>query len=182
MTAARADTGLDLKFGTYAEGREWIGRKMPVRRCEDAVNEAQLKYFCALVGDASPSYWDADFARAAWGGILSPPGMLFVWSMPLPSRPIGEHRPPTVSTQIPLPGDTVINVSTDSRFLAPILVGDRLTFQETVVDVSPEKRTQLGAGHFITTELEYRNQRDEVVAVHRNVLFRYLSTPPRAAS
>ena len=177
MTTPRADTGLELKFGAYDEGREWIGRKMPVRPCEDTVNESQIKYFCALVGDANPSYWDADYAQKEWGGMLSPPGMLFVWSMPLPSRPNAEPRPPTVSTQIPLPGDTVINVSTDSRFLAPILVGDRLTFQETVVDVSPEKRTQLGAGHFITTELEYRNQKGELVAVHRNVLFRYLSTP-----
>jgi len=177
MTTGRADTGLDLKFGTYAEGREWIGRTLPPRTCEDVVNESQIKYFCSLVGDASPNYWDADWAREHWGGILSPPGMLFVWSMPLPSRPNGETRPPTVSTQIPLPGDTVINVSTDSRFLAPIRVGDRLTFDETVVDVSPEKRTQIGAGHFITTELTYRNQRGESVAVHRNVLFRYLSTP-----
>jgi acyl dehydratase len=99
--------------------------------------------------------------------------------MPLPSRPVGETRPPTVSTQVPLPGDTVINVSTDSRFLAPILAGDRLTFVETVIDVSPEKRTQLGTGHFITTEVTYRNQRGETVAVHRNVIFRYLSAPPR---
>jgi acyl dehydratase len=70
----------------------------------------------------------------------------------------------------------VINVSTDSRFFRPVLVGDRLTFVEQVVDVSPEKKTQIGRGHFITTELTYRNRAGEMVAVHRNVLFRYLST------
>ena len=178
----RADTGLSLKFGTYDEARGWIGRKMPVRTCEDAANEAQIKYFCSLVGDGNPSYWDADWARERWGGTLSPPGMLFVWSMSLPWRPTGKTPPPTVSTQVPLPGDTIINVSTDSRFLRPIVAGDRLTFVEEVVDVTPEKTTQLGPGHFITTELTYRNQRDEVVAVHRNVMLRYRSLPADEAS
>jgi acyl dehydratase len=172
----RADTGLALKYGKYEKAHAWIGRETAPRPCEDEVEHSQIKYFCSLVEDGNPSYWNEDWAREHWGGILSPPGMLFIWSMPLLWRPGGESRPPTIATQIPLPGDTVINVSTDSRFFRPVLVGDRLTFVEQVVDVSPEKKTQIGRGHFITTELTYRNRAGEVVAVHRNVLFRYLAT------
>jgi acyl dehydratase len=171
----RAETGLQLKYGSYEEARAWIGRSFDPRPCEDEINHAEIKYFCSLVEDGSPNYWDEQAARREWGGILSPPGMLFVWSMPLRWRADGATWPPTIATQVPLPGDTVINVSTDSEFFLPILVGDRLSFAETVVDVSPEKRTQIGAGHFITTEVTYRNQRGEVVAVHRNVLFRFLA-------
>lgn len=171
----RADTGLELKYGSYEEARDWIGRSFGPRSCEDEVNHAEIKYFCSLVEDGNPNYWDEEIARQNWGGILSPPGMLFIWSMPLRWRPGGAARPPTVATQVPLPGDTIINVSTDSEFFLPILVGDSLSFEENVVDVSPEKRTQIGNGHFITTELTYRNQQGEVVAVHRNVLFRFLA-------
>jgi acyl dehydratase len=176
----RADTGLDLKYGTFEEARAWIGSETPLRACEDEIERSQIKYFCSLVEDGNRSYWDEDWAREQWGGILAPPGMLFVWSMPLLWRPGGERRPPTIATQIPLPGDTVINVSTDSRFLRPVLAGDRLSFVEQVIDVSAEKKTQLGAGHFITTEITYRNRAGEIVAVHRNVLFRYLSTSEEA--
>jgi acyl dehydratase len=167
----------DLPVGTYEEARAWIGRSSGFRLCEDEVNHASIKYFCSLVEDANPAYWDETWAREHWGGILSPPGMLFVWSMPLPWRPGGARGPATLATQVPLPGDTVINVSTDSEFLHPVRVGDRLGFEERVVEVSPEKRTSLGPGHFVTTEFEYRNQAGRVVALHRNVLFRFRADP-----
>lgn len=175
------DTGLGLSFGTADDGRAWIGRVSPRRPCEDVVNHAQIKYFCSLVRDATPWYWDEAAATARYGGIVSPPGMLFVWSMPLPWQPDGAAPPPTLATRIPLPGDTLINVTTDSEFLAPVIVGDRLWFDEEVTEVSDQKRTALGAGHFMTTTGRYRNQRDELVATNRNVMFRYdsASAQPR---
>ena len=45
--------------------------------------------------------------------------------------------------------------------------------------MSPEKQTQLGPGHFVTTLATFRNQAGEIVATNRNVLFRYRA---RAAS
>jgi acyl dehydratase len=167
------ETGLGLVYGSGEERPSWIGRRLGPRACEDEVNWPAIKHFCALVRDGNPLYWDEAMARSRFGAIPSPPGMLFVWSMPPLWRPQGIDYPPTLSTQVPLPGNTIINVVTESEFLAPILVGDRLSLEETVSDVSPEKRTALGRGHFVTTETLYRNQRDEVVARHRNVLFRY---------
>ena len=169
----RTENGLQLVFGTADEGRAWIGRRLPARPCEDEVNWAAIKHFCALVRDGNSVYWDEAAARARYGGIPSPPGMLFVWSMPPLWRPGGVPYPPTLATQVPLPGNTVINVTTRSEFLAPILVGDRLTIDEAVSDVTPEKTTALGRGHFVTTEVLYRNERDVLVARHENVLFRY---------
>jgi len=46
-----------------------------------------IKYYAAHLEDANPSYWDEDFATQAWGGIVSPPGMLMSWLMPLPWKP-----------------------------------------------------------------------------------------------
>ena len=167
------ETGLALVYGEEAEGRSWIGRKLPPRACEDEVNWPAIKHFCALIGDRNPLYWDEAFARALFGAVPSPPGMLFVWSMPPLWRPDALGYPPTVSTQVPLPGNTIINVSTQSEFLAPILVGDRLSVEEAVADVTPRKQTALGAGHFITSDVTYCNQRGEMIARHQNVMFRY---------
>lgn len=170
---ATTETGLALVYGSEDEGRSWIGRSFGKRFCEDEVTWPAIKHFCALVGDGNRLYWDEDFARDRFGAVPAPPGMLFVWSMPPLWRPEGVGYPPTVSTQVPLPGNTVINVGTDSEFAAPILVGERLTIEESVSDVSGAKSTALGRGHFITTEAVFRNRREEVVAKHRNVLFRY---------
>jgi hypothetical protein len=41
------------------------------------------------------------------------------------------------------------------------------------VQISEEKDTRLGIGHFLTTEAEFVNQKGERVAVQTNQLFRY---------
>ena len=73
-----ADIGMHLQYGSYEQAREWIGRKLPARPCEDAINWPQIKYFCSLVEDANPNYWDEASATARHGAIISPPGMLMV--------------------------------------------------------------------------------------------------------
>lgn len=167
-------TSFNLRFGSYEEARAWIGRKSGAQLCEDAVNWPAIKYYCSLVRDGSPAYWDQPWADAHCGGLLAPPGMLFVWSMALGWRP-GQTEPPAtlLATQVPLPGATLINVSTDSEFLRPVRVGDHLSFEEELIDVTPEKRTSLGRGHFVTTRFTYRNQHGEIVATHTNVLYRF---------
>jgi acyl dehydratase len=166
-------TGFDLVYGSENDGRSWIGRSSAPVVCEDPVNWPAIKHFCALVQDRNPVYWDEAVAKRLFGGIPSPPGMLFVWSMPPLWRPEGSMREPLFAL-IPLPGNTIINVATESEFLKPALVGDRLTAEEIVADVSPSKTTGLGCGNFITTQMLYRNQHGEEIARHRNVIFRYV--------
>ena len=169
------ETWFDLPLGSEDEGLSWVGHVAPRRPCEDVVNHAQIKNFCALVQDASPWYWDEAAATSRWGGILAPPGMLMVWSMPLPWRPDGPPPPPSIATRIPLPGDTLINVVTDSEFHRPAIVGDQLFVEEEITSVSPEKRTSLGTGHFVTTTMRYTNQREEPVGTQVNTMFRFTS-------
>lgn len=166
-----------LKMGTLKEARKWIGRKMDGYQIEDPVDHVRIKNYCELIEDGNPSYWDEEFARKQWGGIISPPGMLGTFA--LPARPLWRpeyrkvERQGWLPTQVPLPGDTMINVETDSTFYRPIHLGDRLSCQEEVVEVSEEKKTALGIGHFIITLATWYNQDGEVVAQERNNLFRY---------
>jgi acyl dehydratase len=176
------DISVRLKFGTYDEAGQWIGRAAPPRPCEDEINWPQIKYFCSLVRDANPNYWDEAAARERYGAIIAPPGMLMVWQTHLRWRPDGAAENWLLAAQVPLPGDTFINVSTDTEFFLPMKIGDHLTVEEQVVDVSPEKRTRLGVGHFITTLTTFRNQTGVAVATNRNVLFRFLAGSPEGAA
>lgn len=185
MTVNHADALSYVRSGPAADATSWIGFEA-TSEAPFPVNEAQIAYFCALVEDADENHWDTEAAEKRYGAVISPPGMLMVWAFPLPWNPRGrpEHAP-VLALEVPLPGDTLINVTTDSRFLAPMRVGDRLTYTERVESISAEKRTALGEGHFVTTRTECRNQDGVVVATNENVLFRYTvattSQPPQQA-
>ena len=79
---------------------------------------------------------------------------------------------------LPLPGTTLINVSTDIVYHRPIYQGETLSFWDEAVEISDEKETRLGVGCFVTTVGHFQNQNGEPVATATNVQFRFT---PRSA-
>ena len=55
----------------------------------------------------------------------------------------------------------------------PVRVGDLLTTCQRLRSVSGEKTTRLGTGRFWVTDVEYRNQGGELVAVESYTSFGY---------
>jgi hypothetical protein len=151
-------------FGTYEEARQWIGRRSEPRPAEVPVNDAMIRSYCALVEDGSPAYWEDGIA---------PPGLLMTWGFPIAWRPDGETPPSLFGFEVPLPGAHIINVSTDTEFFEHLRVGDHVTAVHEVLDISEEKRTRLGRGHFVTTLSTYSRQDGTVVARNTNVVYRY---------
>jgi hypothetical protein len=172
-----AGAGEGLPIGTYEQALAMVGTQSQPRRAEGPVNVAMIRCFCASTEDANPGYWDDAFAKQQWGAIISPPAMLVHWLFPPPWRPGqptgGSLAPEVLGTLVPLPGDTVINVSVDYEYRRQIRVGDHLAMVEELIAVSPEKTTWLGRGHFVTTLATYRDQHDKIVATETNTLFRY---------
>jgi acyl dehydratase len=168
-----AELSYEFAFGTYQDALRMVGTRTEPRSAGTAVSGARIQHFASMVRDANPSYWDPEFARSTWGGLVAPPALLIGLMMPPPWVPGG--RPPTASiaVRVPLPGTAIINASNDAEYLTPVLEGDMLSLVEEVASVSPEKTTRLGAGHFIeTTETYYRGD-GAVVARCTNTLFRY---------
>lgn len=174
----------ELVIGTYAEAKAQVGQLRQVLMSAGPVNEAMIKYFASASEDANPSFWDDTFATEQWGATVSPPAMLVHWVLPppwSPGEPSGGHlAPPVLLTRVPLPGDTVINISVDYTYHRHVLVHERLHAVEELVDVSEEKTTRLGVGHFVTTTATFFTSRDEVVATQTNVALRYRAGGNRA--
>src|SRR5947199_6115455 len=147
-----------------------VGAKGEPRTAATAVSGARIQLFAAMVHDGNRSYWDAEFARQKWGGLLAPPALLMGWLIPPPWQPTG--RPPAASLvlRVPLPGTTFINAANDVEFLQPIVDGDGLTGAEELVAESSEKRTRLGGGHFADTLETDSCQHRAVVPPSRNTL------------
>jgi len=173
-----SDLSYQLAFGTYEDALRMVGAASEPRTAATPVSAARIQLFAAMVHDGNRSYWDAEFARQRWGGLLAPPALLMGWLIPPPWEPAGRPpagRPPAASVvlRVPLPGTTFINAANDVEFMEPIVEGDVLTVVEELVSVSPEKRTRLGVGHFVETLETYRREDEVVMATCRNTLFRF---------
>jgi len=158
------------------EGEE-VGRPAPAR---DPVNQPMIRHWCDALGDRNPVYTDPEFAaRSVHGGIVAPPTMLQAWTLrglQPPEAQEGETPGPLARLFELLDGVGLTSVVATNctqeyrRYLEP---GDELSVSMRIESVSPEKRTALGAGHFITQLMTYCDQNGEEVATMRFRLLKF---------
>ncbi len=163
----------ELPVGTYSDALKMVGFEQEVRYSELPVDRSMVAYFCALLEDPNPCYWDPQEAERLWGSLIAPPAMLHVWLMPLPWRPQGADHRFALAMTVPLPGRDLINVGVDVTYEDHVRVGDTMSVVERLDSVGPEKSTRLGVGHFIVTTAVYRNGDGKVIGTLENTLFRY---------
>lgn len=173
MSPELDDSGFQLAYGSYEDALACIGVATPVRVGDVPVDLSLIRHFAAMVHDGNASFWDEDFAKRQWGEVIAPPAMLMTFVIPLRWTPWGDRTPPLMARGVPLPGRTIVNVENSTEYFEPIRRGDQLSVAEELVDISAEKRTSLGTGHFVTTRSTYRRQDGTTVAEMTNVLFRF---------
>jgi len=145
----------------------------------DAVNQPMIRHWCDAVGDTNPIYTDASAAAASvHGQIVAPPTMLQAWTMrglvPPPSEGGGAQA--ELMGLLDSAGFTsVVATNCDQEYERYLHIGDELTAEQVIEDVSAEKRTGLGDGHFVTTRTDFRDQNGDLVATMR---FRILKFKP----
>ncbi|HEV8297618.1 MAG TPA: OB-fold domain-containing protein [Acidimicrobiales bacterium] len=148
-------------------------------RARDAVNQAMIRHWCDAMEDANPSYTDPDRAAAGpHGGIVAPPTMLNAWTMigNIP-RPLDPNDPQGgVNALLDRSGYVgVVATNCEHVYKRYLRLGDLITGTQKLVDVSEEKQTALGIGHFVTTETEYHDQHGEHIG---SMFFRILKFRP----
>jgi len=169
-----------LAQGSYEDALKHVGKPAEPVVAELSVNWEMIKIYCSMVEDGNASYWDEAYAKQQWGGIVAPPGLLLAWAMSLQWHPEKKREHYFIAMKIPLPGDTLINVATDTEFHRHLYLGDRVSVVDELTAVSEEKHTRLGVGHFLTTRAKFFNQDNALIAVQTNSLFRYY-VPEEAA-
>ena len=152
------------------------GTPVPAR---DAVNQSMIRHWCDAMEDPNPNYVDATHAATGpHGGIVAPPTMLNAWTMIGNVPRVLDPNDPQGGVNAKLDAAGYVGVvATNSehlykRYLRP---GDVLTGVQKLVEVTGEKQTGLGVGHFVTTETEYYDQTGEHVG---SMFFRILKFRP----
>jgi hypothetical protein len=163
---------VEYSNGSYEDALALVGRLSQENRADMPIEHSLIELFASHLEDARSEYWTRN------GDTIAPPALLISMFMRLPWRPPGEPRSGSLSSKIPLPGSTVINVSTDTTYFRQLRVGDELTVTERLANISALKRTRLGEGHFVTIVAEYVDQHGNRVAENINTAFRF-QPPPR---
>lgn len=170
--------------------RSFVGLQGPVQVARHPVNAPAIADWCDAIGDANPIYTDEEAAaKSRHGGLVAPPATLDIWDRPglpaqfkapgAPSGPAPGRGNDPRSKVIGLleaagfVGVVAVNSELEvARYLRP---GDLLQNIQTLEDVSAEKQTALGTGHFVTTRHRYTTFEGEHVG---DLLFRILKFKP----
>ena len=168
----------------HASLQAFVGQQIgPAMVAPDEVNVPMIRHWCEAMGDTNPIYLDEAAAQASThGGLVAPPAMLQAWVMTGltgPSRS-GDGPYEQLTDLLATRGFTSVVATnceqTYDRYLRP---GDRLSMVTTITDVSAQKDTGLGTGHFITTQQDYLDDSGERVG---SMVFRIIRFRPRGTS
>ena len=115
-------------------------------------------------------YWDADYAATTqWGGIVAPPDFNpFAWPLerPRPTAPgLMGARPDGKSL-------TGMNGGQTDTYGVPMRAGDLVSERRRLVDWW-DREGRLGHTLYVRNEIEWRNQRNEVVRTRLSIGIRY---------
>jgi acyl dehydratase len=132
---------------------------------------------CASVENANPLFWDDEVATELTDGPIAAPSMLSTWFRPHHWAPgLAKQKLPLqvhfdLKEQLDLP-EAVMSDNT-TIFHEPVRPGDILRTCQRLRSVSAEKTTKLGIGRFWVIDVEYRNQRGDLVGVESWTGFGY---------
>ncbi len=161
--------------------RSQVGNTGDTITARDAVNQSTIRNWCDAVSESNPHYLNPEAAEEGpYGQIVAPPAMLQVWSMPglIMGQQPQRSKDPSSATYAMLDEAgfvSVVATNVEYVFHRYLKLGDVISGRTKLVDVSEEKATGLGIGHFVTTETEYVDENDESVG---SMFFRILKFRP----
>ena len=148
----------------------------------DPVNQPMIRHWCYALDDYNPVYLDPEFAaKSRFGSIVSSPVMLQTWTLPPPKIagiadrdgvPIEvKHNPMRFIEEAGFTG----TIATNSEFEIERYprLGDEISSTTVIEAVSPEKKTAIGTGHFVTWVTTYVDQDGTVLGRQRFRVLRF---------
>ena len=144
---------------------------------EFPVEQGYIYTTCSSVENGNPLFWDEAVANEITNGPIAPPTMISVWFRPHQWSP--GRTEPAVPLQVHFDMKRIFDlpeaVMTDNTiiFHEPVRPGDRLRTRQILRSVSGPKTTKLGTGRFWVIDVEYLNQKDELVGIETYTGFGY---------
>jgi 3-hydroxybutyryl-CoA dehydratase len=127
-------------------------------RFSKTVGESDVYLFAGITGDFSGNHVNEEFMRHSAYGRRIAHGALMIGFMSTASTLMIEKCGGTAA------GETPVSLGYDRiRFLAPVFIGDTISVAYRIAEVDPDRRRS-------RSEIEVRNQDDQLVAIGQHVL------------
>ena len=160
-----------------------MGSAGKIEVARDNVSEPVIRSWCDAMSESNPLYTNPDIANnSKHNGIIAPPAMLQVWTMSglhLGSqfqRNTEDSPSAGVYELLDKAGFTgVVATNATYRYDETIKPGDLISGSQKLLDVSEQKATAIGVGHFVTTETIYSDASGKQVG---SMEFRVLKFQP----
>ncbi len=168
----------ELPVDLPAEVAEMIGRPMYHQAADFDVERSYTYNTLAATQNGNPLYWDDAVADELTGGPIALPTTISLWMRPHYWQPGAEGE--QVALQVHFDLKRIFGlpeaVMTDNTitFHEPVRPGDRISNQQVLKSVSGPKTTKLGSGRFWVIDVEFHNQKDELVGVESYTGFGYV--------
>lgn len=162
-----------------ARARAYVGQDATApTTSRDPVNQAMIRRWAEAMGDENPLWHDpAVRAEQGFDTPVAPPAMLEVWTM-APYRASGrtDDEGMAVLKMFDEAGYFgVVATNIEQEYVRYLREGDVISSKAILSDISDEKKTGLGTGHFVTIDYTFTDQNDEVVG---KMKFRVLKFRP----
>lgn len=123
------------------------------------IEKGMVRKFVQAVGDPNPLWQDKDYARKSrYGGIVAPPTFILTVGFELIGRLLTS-----------LSSTTLLHGSTELEYYQPVRPGDVVTASPKIANIR-EHQGKKGKLMFITVDITYKNQRQELVAKCRQMV------------
>jgi len=157
--------------------RARIGERAPLNRARDEVNQFMIRRWCDVMGETNPAYTDPLWAeRSVFGGVVAPPAMMDVFDKPglIFRRDLDNPQGAALEALESIGCTSTVAVNSELEYDRYLRLGDVVHSTIELEDISDEKQTGLGTGHFVTSRYRYFVGDDQV----GSVLFRVLKFRP----
>ncbi len=126
------------------------------------IEKGMLRRFAQAVGDPNPLWQDEEYAaKSSFGSIVAPPTFVLTLGFDQIIHPLTQS-----------PSQAVLHGSTELDYYQPVSPGDVITVTTRIAGVR-QREGKTGKTTFITFDITYKNQRQEVVAKCRQMAIIY---------
>jgi len=157
----------------YAKVKALVGKESSAIPALDKVSKSDIRHWCELIDENNTPFHEINWEEKA-----APPAMMMVWTMPPLWSP--EPKEPTEPHELMLKAlddggyDGTIGLTLDQEFFQSAYVGDRLSYQVTVANLSPaEVETSMGKGYQVDLVYTLSNQQGEKISRHTCSLLKF---------
>jgi len=143
----KIETGVEWEFGVYE------------------IERGMIRQFARATDDPNPLWQDEEHARRSqYGGIIAPPTFILTVGFEQVQKKMDTLMPTGVGR---------LHGGTELECFEPVRPGDAITVSGKIAHVRERAGSKLGKMVFVTFEISYKNQRQELVARCRQLVIGY---------